>query len=230
MKLSMGPKQGGNWSCIYFPWKSIKILGRWTRVHMQTLVEWIKHKNFALQEKVKKPIIKNHLDHTWYIWQFIPKFIFPFSPIWGLHKVPDAPPSSLLDPKKGPTILKSGSSWNLVPLPAFSTKGGWDERGESSGIRLGRGTTYLVTRSCIKVNYELISSHLESLLVLGQTTGNTNSLDSPWLGLGETTTFPHIIFCMLLCHTRIRMTFNLGTPKEESWNCPGLDSRDFGSS
>jgi hypothetical protein len=34
---------------------------------MQTLVEWIKHKNFALQEKVKKPIIKNHLDHTWYI-------------------------------------------------------------------------------------------------------------------------------------------------------------------
>jgi hypothetical protein len=39
----------------------------------------------------------------------------------------DAPPSSLLDPKRVPTMLKSGSSWNLVPLPASNTKGG--ERG-----------------------------------------------------------------------------------------------------
>jgi hypothetical protein len=34
------------------------------------------------------------------------------------------PPSSLLDPKRGPTMLKSGSSWNLVPLQASNTKGG----------------------------------------------------------------------------------------------------------
>jgi hypothetical protein len=39
----------------------------------------------------------------------------------------DVPPSSLLDPKKSPTMLKSESSWNLVPLPTSSTKGG--ERG-----------------------------------------------------------------------------------------------------
>jgi len=38
-------------------------------------------------------------------------------------------------------MLKSGSSWNLVPLPASSTKGGWEGCAESSGIRLGRGTT-----------------------------------------------------------------------------------------
>jgi len=33
----------------------------------------------------------------------------------------------LVRPKKGPTMLKSGNSWNLVLLPASSTKGG--ERG-----------------------------------------------------------------------------------------------------
>jgi hypothetical protein len=36
----------------------------------------------------------------------------------------DVPPSSLLDPKKGPIMSKSGSSWNLVPLPTSNTKGG----------------------------------------------------------------------------------------------------------
>jgi hypothetical protein len=46
----------------------------------------------------------------------------------------DVPPSSLLDPKKGPTMLKSGSSWNLVPLPGSSTKGG--ERGMLKAPRL----------------------------------------------------------------------------------------------
>jgi hypothetical protein len=35
----------------------------------------------------------------------------------------DSPPSSLLDPKRGPTMSKRGSSWNLVPLPAPSNKG-----------------------------------------------------------------------------------------------------------
>jgi hypothetical protein len=55
-------------------------------------------------------------------------------------------------PKKGPTMLKGESSWNLVPLPASSTKGGWKGRAESSGVRLGRGITYLVTWSYIKTN------------------------------------------------------------------------------
>jgi hypothetical protein len=30
----------------------------------------------------------------------------------------------LVRPKEGPTMLKCGSSWILVPLPASSTKGG----------------------------------------------------------------------------------------------------------
>jgi hypothetical protein len=36
-------------------------------------------------------------------------------------------PKFLVTPKKGPTMLKSGSNRNLVQLPASSTKGG--ERG-----------------------------------------------------------------------------------------------------
>jgi hypothetical protein len=39
----------------------------------------------------------------------------------------DAPPSSLLDLKKGPIMLKSESSWNLMPFLTSNTKGG--ERG-----------------------------------------------------------------------------------------------------
>jgi hypothetical protein len=46
----------------------------------------------------------------------------------------------------------------------------------------------------------------------------------------EATTFPHIVFFALLRRTRIQMAFIPRTPKEESRNCPDLDSRDFGSS
>jgi hypothetical protein len=81
-------------------------------------------------------------------------------------------------------MLESKSSWNLVPLLASSIKGGGEGRAESSKIRIGRRTTYLVTRSYIKPTNKLVRSHSESLLVLGQATSNMESLDSPWLGLG----------------------------------------------
>jgi len=50
----------------------------------------------------------------------------------GRFKIPyichcDAPPSSLLNPKKGPTLFKSGGSWNLVPLPASNIRGGGEK-------------------------------------------------------------------------------------------------------
>jgi hypothetical protein len=52
-------------------------------------------------------------------------------------------------------MLKSGNSWNLVLLPTSNTKGG--EKGvlKALGIRLGRGTTYLVIRSYIKTNQQV---------------------------------------------------------------------------
>jgi hypothetical protein len=59
----------------------------------------------------------------------------------------------------------------------------------------------------------------------------------PWTHLthhgpdsGEATTFPHIVFSALLCGSHIQMALFPGTPKEESRNYPGLNSRDFGHS
>jgi hypothetical protein len=50
-----------------------------------------------------------------------------------------------------------------------------------------------------------------------------DSFDSPQPGLGETTTFPHIVHFVPLHGTHIRMAFYPRTPKEESQNCPDLD-------
>jgi hypothetical protein len=47
---------------------------------------------------------------------------------------------------------------------------------------------------------------------------------------GEATTFPHIVFFTLLHGGYIQMVFFPGTLKLESRNCPGLESRNFGSS
>jgi len=59
----------------------------------------------------------------------------------------------------------------------------------------------------------------------------------PWIHLThhgpdseKATTFPHILFSALLHGSHIRMALFPGTPKEESRNCPGLNSRDFGIS
>jgi hypothetical protein len=42
------------------------------------------------------------------------------------------------------------------------------------------------------------------------------------LDLGEATTFPHIVFSMLLHRTYMRMALFPATPKEESRNCPEI--------
>jgi len=57
-----------------------------------------------------------------------------------------------------------------------------------------------------------------------------DSLDSPRPEVGEATTFPHIVFFALLRGSHIRMALFPEIPKEESQNCPGLDSRDFRNS
>ncbi len=77
-------------------------------------------------------------------------------------------------------------------------------------------------------------SWLESIL---HSFGVGTSHERPWTHLthhgldsGEATTFPHIVFSALLRGSHIRMALFPGTPKEESRNCPGLNSRDFGHS
>jgi hypothetical protein len=57
-----------------------------------------------------------------------------FNLVKKIIKIEWRAPKFLVRPKKGPTMLESGSNWNLVPLPASSTKGG--ERGmlKASGL------------------------------------------------------------------------------------------------
>jgi hypothetical protein len=48
------------------------------------------------------------------------------------------------------------------------------------------------------------------------------------LNLGETTTFPLIVYFVLLHEAHIQMAFCPGAPKWESQNSHSWDSRDFG--
>jgi hypothetical protein len=46
----------------------------------------------------------------------------------------------------------------------------------------------------------------------------------------EATTFPHVVYSAALRGGYIQMALFPGSPKEESRNCPGLESQNFGSS
>jgi len=142
---------------------------------------------------------------------------------------------ALPSPKLGPRwalVCKTSELWGLEgTFPALSTKRG---RGAcwSSGMGLGRGTSFSYL-------FELTSSQPTSWLVLAfwSTLGARTSHGQLWThkthhgpDSREATTFPHIVLFALLCGTHIQMTFCPETHKEESWNCPSLDSRDFVSS
>jgi hypothetical protein len=137
-------------------------------------------------------------------------------------------PKFLVRPKKGPTMLKSESSWNLVPLPASSTKGGWNERAESSGIRLGRGTSYLVTRSCIQNQPTSWLVHIRNILgVENKPRATLDSLNSPRPGLGGSHHLPpYSILCVTSPHLHPNGSFSRdsqnGIPKLSRFGLPGL--------
>jgi hypothetical protein len=100
-------------------------------------------------------------------------------------------------------------------------------RVESSRIRLGRGTTYLVIRSCIRTNHKLVTSPSETLFVLGQATGNTDSLDSPRPGLGGSHHLPpYSILCVAPLHPHPNGFYSWdsqgGVPKLSRFGLPGL--------
>ncbi len=138
-------------------------------------------------------------------------------------------PKFLVRPKVGPTMLKSRSDGNLVSLPVSSTKG---VRGACWKLqdRLGRGTLLIY----LFLHPKPTTSWLELIL---HPFGVGTSHGRPWIHLThhgpdsrEATTFPHIVFYALLHRAHTQMALCPGTPKVESRNCPGLDSRDFGHS
>ncbi len=101
-------------------------------------------------------------------------------------------------------MLKSGSSWILVPLPTSSTKGG--ERGmlKAQGLDYEEGQLIQLLGPASKPTNKLVSSHSESLLVLGQAMGNTNSFGSPRPRLGGSHHLPpYIIICVCPWHLHL---------------------------
>jgi len=140
-------------------------------------------------------------------------------------------PKSLVSPKLGLSHSSCGISGTWGTRPVSSTKGG--ERGVLKAPRLDQeeGQAYAIIQSCIKIQP---TSWLEFILHIFSV-GTSHRW--PWTHLthhgpnsGEATTFPHIVFFATLRRTCIQMVLFLGTPKVESRNCLGLDSRDFGRS
>jgi hypothetical protein len=107
----------------------------------------------------------------------------------------------LVRTKKGPTKLKNGNSWNFMLLPTSSTKGGWEGHAESFDIKLRRGTTYLVTRSCIKTNQQVGCFTFGITFGVGTSHRQQNSLDSPRPELGGSHHLPpYSVICACPWH------------------------------
>jgi hypothetical protein len=111
-------------------------------------------------------------------------------------------------------------------FPTLNTRRG---RGAcwGSGIRLGRGTSYLVSRSCIQNQPQVNLNSFCTLWVLGQATGNSNSFDSPRPGLaGSHHLPPYIILCSSTRRLHPNGSFSRdsqsGVPKLSQFGLPGL--------
>jgi hypothetical protein len=117
-------------------------------------------------------------------------------------------------------------------LPALKGGGGGggEGRAKNPGIRLGRGTRLSSLNLHLKPTTRGLIHIREHPWVLGQATGTLTHLTHHGPDSGEATTFPHIVFFAFAYGDYIRMAFCPGTPKVESRNYPGLESRDFGSS
>jgi hypothetical protein len=133
----------------------------------------------------------------------VKKVCMPWRPNWKIiyvscFPIGDALPSPKLDPNwVQVTQQRKCEGFGARSQPSALKRG----RGAcwSSRIRLGRGTSYSLIRTCIKTNHKVVSPHSRSLLVLGQATGNTDSLDSPWLGFGGSHHLPpYNILCVTL--------------------------------
>ncbi len=117
--------------------------------------------------------------------------------------------------QEGPTMSKRGSSWNLVPLPALK---GVEGCVESSGIRLGRGTNYLLGPA-FKPNHKLVSSHLKHPRCWNKPWATLDSLDSPRPGLGGS---DHLPPYSILCVTPPRPHSNGSLSRDSQSGVPKL--------
>jgi len=130
--------------------------------------------------------------------------------------------------------LRKVGTWRSLPtsgsLPTSSTKRGVEGCVRSPGIRLGRRTRLSSSNLHPKPTIRGLVSIREDPWVLGQAMGTLTHKTHHGPDSGEATTFPHIVFSASHCGGYIQMALFPRTPKLESRNCPGLESRDFGRS
>jgi len=127
-------------------------------------------------------------------------------------------------------LCRVAKSWDLGAALDFQHYRGVEGRARSPEIRLGRGTILSSLNLHPKPNHTGVSSHSGHAWVLGQATSTLTHLTHHSPDSREATTFPHIVFSAPLRGGYIQMALFLETPKLESRNCPGLESRNFGSS
>jgi len=139
-------------------------------------------------------------------------------------------PKSLVEPTWGSNYVELWKGWTKRAALDFQHYRGVEGCARSPRIRPGRGTRLSSLNLHPKPTTKMLVHIREHPWVLGQATGTLNHKTHHGPDLGETTTFPHIIFSTAPCGSYIRMALFPGTPKLESRNCLELDSRNFGHS
>ncbi len=93
-------------------------------------------------------------------------------------------------------------------------------KGHAGALRwgLGRLTSKSITHMDMHKPNKFVSAQLEHLWCMDEPRADTNSQDSPRLGLGEATTFPLIVYYVPGHRASTQMSFCHGTPKWESRN------------
>jgi len=124
--------------------------------------------------------------------------------------------------------LRKVGTWGS--LSTSNTKRGVEGRVRSPGIRLKRRTRLSSLNLHPKPTTRGLVSIREHPWVLGQATSTLTHKTHHGPDSGEATTFPHIVFSTSHRGGYIQMAIFPKTPKLESRNCPGLESRDFGHS
>jgi hypothetical protein len=138
-------------------------------------------------------------------------------------------PSSLCDPEKVQRVGFAEMVRNLVPLPTSNTKRGRGvvleaPRLDSKKIKLfGHEPASKTNTSWLELIMHAFGVGISHGLT--QIHMTHHGPDS-----GDATTILPIVFSAFPHGSGIRMALFPGTPEVASRNCPGLDSRDFGTS
>ncbi len=116
----------------------------------------------------------------------------------------------------GPWFLKHRNCGDLKARSQLSALKGVEGRGEDSGWDQEEGQTLVTHFNLHQANQQVGQFAFQSTLGARTSHGQFQTHKTHHSSnLGESTTFPHIVFSTLLCGTHIRMAFNPGTPKEE---------------